>query len=98
MAASANPLLAGEQPGRPEQQDENDQQESHGVAIAGRDVAGAELLDEREDEAADGGARDIAEAAQDDDRERLGSREVAHAWIGHEDRTEQRAGGGRKPR
>ena len=53
-------------------------QEAHRVPVAGGDVAGAELLGEREDEAADRRAGDVAEAAQDDDREGLQRGEVAH--------------------
>ena len=70
------------------------EQEAHGVAVAGRDVADADLLGEREDEAAERRADDVAEAAEDDDRERLGGGEVAHGRGDDEHRPEQRAAGG----
>ena len=66
------------------------------VAIAGGDVAGAQLLHERQDEAADGGAGDAAEAAEDDDGEGLERGEIAHGRVDDEHRAEQRAGRRRK--
>ena len=78
-----------------EQQDQDDEQEAHGVAIARRDVAGAELLDEGEHEAADRGAGDVAEPAEDDDGERL-ERRRDRPWSGRR-RTPARAAR-RRPR
>ena len=61
-AASPDPLLLREQPGRLDEQDDDDEQEAHAVAEARGDVAGAQLLHEGQDEAADGGAGDAAQA------------------------------------
>src|SRR3954464_4140947 len=87
---SPDPLFPGKEPGWPEEEDHDDEEKAHGVAVARGDVARAELLDQREDEAAEGRAREAAEPAEDHDRERLGRGEVAHARIRDEHRSEQR--------
>jgi hypothetical protein len=69
--------LPREEPGRPEEQDHDDEEEAHRVAVARGDVARAELLDQREDEAAEGGARDAAQTPEDHDGERLRRSEVS---------------------
>src|SRR5260370_41875324 len=96
MRASSNALRPREQPGRLEQQHHDDDQEAHGITVSRGDVAGTDLLDEGEYESADGRAGDIAETAEDDDRERLERGEVAHGRRDEKNRAEQRARRGRK--
>ncbi len=58
-------------------EDRDNDQEAHGIAIAGRDVAGTQLS-QRQDEASDHGPGDVAEPAEDHDRKCLDGREIAH--------------------
>ena len=58
----------------------------------GGDVAGAQLFHQRENESADGGAGDAAEAAQDDDGEGLERGGIAHGRIDDEDGPQECAG------
>src|SRR5207248_6950554 len=76
--SSSDALRAREQAGWLEDQDGDDDHEAHRVTIAGRDVARAELLGQRQDEAADHGAGDVAETAEDDDGEGLDGRKITH--------------------
>ena len=71
----------------------DDEQETHGIAIAGRDIACAQLLDRREYEAADGRARDAAQTPEDHDRESFERGEVAHRRRDDEHRAEKGACG-----
>ena len=61
-------------------------------------VAGAELFGQGQDEAADHRTGDVAEPAEDHDRERLDGGEIAHLREHDIDRAEQRAGRGGKAR
>src|SRR6266516_2939705 len=92
--ASADALGAGEQPGWPEEQDENDDDEPDRVPVAGGDIASAHLFRDAQDQPAQGGASKVAEAPEDDDGEGLQRGEVAHGGIDEEDRPKQGAGGG----
>src|SRR5439155_9092330 len=83
---SSDSLLFREESGGSEQQNEDDDHEPDGVPVAGGDVAGAELLGDAEEEAAERGAGEVAEAAQDHDRERLERGEVGHGRGDEEDR------------
>src|SRR5262249_17675782 len=94
---SSDAFSAREQPGRPDEQDRDDDDEADGVAITGGNVPGAQLLGDTEHEATEGGAADIAEASEDHDRKGLERRQITHRRIDDEDRTEERAGGGREP-
>ena len=68
------------------------------VAVAGRDVARTELLHEGQDEAAEGGAGDVAQSAEDDDGEGFQRGQIAHRRVDEEHGAEQRAGRGGEPR
>src|SRR5207247_3887203 len=102
-ARSTDAFRAREEAGRAEEQHEDDRDEADRVAIARRDVPGAQLLGDAEQKPAERRAREVAEPAEDDDREGLQRREVAHRRIGEEDRAKQRprrggAGGAERER
>ncbi len=75
-------------------QDDHQQHEGDDVLVVGREVEAAEALGHADDQPADDGARDAAHAAEDDDHERLGDDQVAHARVDEVDRRVQRGGDG----
>src|SRR5712692_6920837 len=60
VAPLSDAFGAGEEAGGAEEEDEDDDHEADGIAVAGGDVARAQLLGYAEQEPADGRARDVA--------------------------------------
>src|ERR1700732_4629609 len=78
--------LLAKQAARPGDQNGDHDNEGVGVAKVGRDVAGAESLDEAEKQAADHRARQIAEAADHADDESFQTETSSHGRLGEETR------------
>src|SRR5581483_12104080 len=65
-ATLADTFRPREQPRRPNQQHQDDQEEAQRVAVARRDVAGAQFLGHTEEQPAQGRAAEVAQPTKDD--------------------------------
>src|SRR5664279_5359927 len=90
MSRPSGPPPAEEAAGH-EDQDEDENDEAEGVLVPERDVHGAERLREPEHEASQDGARNVSEAAEDGDDERLARELAPDLRVEVVDRVEERA-------
>src|ERR1039458_1495372 len=92
MSRPLGPPPAEQAPGH-EDQDKDEDDEAESVLVPERDVDGAERFREPQHEASQNGARDVSEAAEDGDDERLVRERAADLRVEVVDRVEERARG-----
>src|SRR5207253_965119 len=88
------PLLLAEEPGRPDDEEHDQEDEAVKILVRGREEHRAQRFEDAEEHAAHDAPEDRAEPADDDDLEALEGRDRAVLGIDEEVRREQRPGGG----